>query len=133
MFIEGGGSDIIDGGDDIDTVDYSNLGAGQSVDASLVLGGDGSAVSGSDTDTLRNIENIIGSDAADTLTGSSADNQLSGGSGNDTLTGAAGDDTLDGGDDTDTVDYSANTNAQAIVIDLANQAINDDGQGVAIP
>jgi hypothetical protein len=52
---------------------------------------------GSGTDTLISIENLTGSNSADTLTGSSGANSLNGGTGNDTLAGGTGDDTLDGG------------------------------------
>ena len=52
-------------------------------------------------DTLSNIENLTGSNYADTLTGDSGNNTLSGGSGDDTLTGSGGNDTLLGGDGTD--------------------------------
>ena len=49
-------------------------------------GGDG-------TDTLSGIENLTGSNFADTLTGSSGDNRLDGGTGADGMAGGAGNDT----------------------------------------
>ena len=45
---------------------------------------------GDGTDTLSSIENLIGSNFADTLTGSSGDNTMSGSSNDDSLTGGAG-------------------------------------------
>ena len=42
----------------------------------------------------ENVENVIGSKYADTLTGNAGDNEIDGGSGNDTLSGGAGDDTF---------------------------------------
>src|SRR5262249_62275610 len=54
-------------------------------------------------DTLDSIENLTGSDYADTLLGDGGDNVLSGGNGDNTLNGYGGDDTLIGGNDTDTM------------------------------
>lgn len=47
-----------------------------------------------DKDTLRNIENIVGTDFNDTLLGNAGVNQIEGGAGRDTLTGGAGVDTF---------------------------------------
>ncbi|ELU05900.1 hypothetical protein CAPTEDRAFT_185034, partial [Capitella teleta] len=80
------GDDILDGGANTDTASY--LGYGRGVIATLVDGGDGSATDagGTETDTLRNIENLTGTSGyGDTLTGNSADNVLTGDGGNDTL------------------------------------------------
>ncbi|BDI15804.1 hypothetical protein ANSO36C_16060 [Nostoc cf. commune SO-36] len=57
------------------------------------------------TDTLRNLENIIGSAFDDVLIGNSLNNRISGLVGNDLLVGNAGNDSLDGGDGIDTVSY----------------------------
>ena len=59
------------------------------------------ATSGSDSDTLLSIENLIGSAYADRLTGNSGANSLSGAAGNDTLDGGTGIDTMAGGDGSD--------------------------------
>jgi Ca2+-binding RTX toxin-like protein len=48
-------------------------------------------------DTLRGIENVIGSDHADTLVGNAADNHLIGGAGDDDIWANDGDDVLEGG------------------------------------
>ena len=96
----GTGNDILDGGADIDTVTYEDAASG--VSASLAstriqkTGGGGS-------DTILNVENLIGSAFNDTLTGSAVANRLEGGNGNDTLNGAAGADTLLGGEGNDTL------------------------------
>jgi Ca2+-binding RTX toxin-like protein len=50
------------------------------------------------------IENIVTSDGADSLTGSSLDNQMYGMRGNDTIRGLGGNDTLDGGAGNDSLD-----------------------------
>jgi len=88
----GVGNDMLDGGEGIDTASFEGL--EQSVVASLA---DGTAISGDDTDTLANLENLIGTDFDDSLTGDAGDNVLTGGLGNDTL---------DGGEGIDTADYS---------------------------
>lgn len=85
--IAGGlGGDQIDGGIGVDYADY-----GFSAEAVVVDLGSGTA-SGGDAagDVLLNIEALIGSDFADTLTGSAGSNVLFGGYGADTLTGGAG-------------------------------------------
>jgi Ca2+-binding RTX toxin-like protein len=98
----GAGNDSLDGGDGIDMASYAGAFAGVVVDlnvANQVTGGAGN-------DTLVNIEGVIGSNHADTLTGNGGANSiigldgsdiLSGGNGNDTLSGGLGTDTLDGG------------------------------------
>ncbi|MBX9606593.1 MAG: peptidylprolyl isomerase [Gammaproteobacteria bacterium] len=105
VIFAGAGANVIDGGLGTDTVSYafglrSNATTGVEVD----LGQDGIAqnTGGSGSDTFSNIENVIGSAKADTLTGDEQDNTLNGGAGNDTLKGAGGLDTLIGGAGNDT-------------------------------
>jgi predicted extracellular nuclease/Ca2+-binding RTX toxin-like protein len=86
----GDGRDSYDGGAGIDTLDYSAL----STAVNLTLK-DG--VTTYQTDTIENIENVIGGSAGDKLTGNSLDNVLTGNAGNDTLNGGAGNDQLFGG------------------------------------
>jgi len=74
---------ILDGGDGVDAVSYAQAGEGVNVD---LAAGEG-AIGTLKTDMLRNIENVTGSDFADTITGDVGDNILSGGKGNDVLTG----------------------------------------------
>jgi len=89
-----GFNDILNGGDGIDTADYSTAVTALIVDLSK-----GTATGGSEvgTDSLTYIENIRGGSAADTLTGDSESNVLSGAAGNDALIGGAGNDELIGG------------------------------------
>lgn len=129
-FYEGAGSDTIDGGLGADTVDYSSLsGVELTVDLDDGSGSGSATFSGgsSDTDTLLNIENIVGTDNNDTITGSSEVNELDGSDGDDRLVGEAGNDTLRGGGGTDTADYSYQTNN--VLINLADNTNNDDGHG----
>src|SRR4051812_44808014 len=67
-----GGADVIDGGTGIDTASYKDSLAGVIVDLSTGkgLGGDAQG------DTLKNVENLIGSAFSDTLTGDAGDNRL---------------------------------------------------------
>jgi len=92
------GGDTLIGGDGIDTASYADSLVG--VNVSLA---DGTASGGqAQGDTLIGIENLIGSDAGDTLTGDDGVNVLIGYADGDTLKGKQGDDTLKGslGDDT---------------------------------
>ncbi|AOO66352.1 beta strand repeat-containing protein [Sulfurospirillum halorespirans] len=94
------GTDFYNGEGDSDTVDYSALNGVITV----VLNGATNAtvtLSGGDTDTIVNIENVTGGSANDTLSGDSNDNTLLGNAGDDTLKGGIGNDILNGGDDDD--------------------------------
>ena len=94
------GRDSYDGGEGIDTLDYT---AGSTA-VNLTLK-DG--VTTYQTDTIENVENVIGGSANDKLTGNSLDNVLTGNAGDDTLKGGAGNDTLDGGAGIDNLDGGA--------------------------
>ncbi|MDY0328392.1 MAG: hypothetical protein RBR07_09105, partial [Arcobacteraceae bacterium] len=110
------GEDDIDGGADSDTIDYSALGASNSITVTLA-GADTYAtvtVTSGDNDKVKNIENVIGTDGNDIISGNSDVNTLIGGLGDDRIYGAGGDDTLDGGDGFDTVDYSSSSDAVSV-------------------
>jgi Ca2+-binding RTX toxin-like protein len=138
---DGDGNDTIDGGNgDNDTLDYHettksiSVTLNQSNNTTLTVM-DGT--NGANDDTLKNIENIIGSTANDTITGDIAKNSLSGmegddtlkgaegddfldgGSGSDRLSGNAGNDTIDGGNGNDTIDYTQSGNS--VSVDLSKQ------------
>jgi Ca2+-binding RTX toxin-like protein len=89
----GVGHDLLFGEPGIDTASYELSLAGVTVDlvAGAGIGGDAHG------DTLRDIENLIGSWFGDTLTGDGGSNRLQGDKGDDTLSGMGGDDVLDGG------------------------------------
>ncbi|CTQ47566.1 Endoglucanase E1 precursor [Roseibium aggregatum] len=94
-----GGVDALDGGDGSDTADFSD----KTLSVSLALNASTLAtvqVGGVAEDTVRNIENVIGGSAADTITGDDLDN---------TIQGAGGADLLDGGNGIDTADFSDQT------------------------
>ncbi|MFI3154864.1 MAG: M10 family metallopeptidase C-terminal domain-containing protein [Methylococcaceae bacterium] len=86
----GAGNNILNGGAHIDTVSY--VSAGAAVTVSLVSTS-AQATGGSGSDTLLNIENLIGSSYNDSLIGNTGNNLLDGGLGNDTLAGGQGNDT----------------------------------------
>ncbi|MGO4852556.1 calcium-binding protein [Phaeovulum sp. W22_SRMD_FR3] len=128
-----GESDHFDGGGGRDLLDYSATSAGVTVDlsAGTVTGAD------SGTDSVADVEDVLGGIGDDVLTGDAGDNRLSGGDGDDRLSDGAGcdalaggagddlviaaadgcDDHYDGGDGEDLLDYSATT--QGIDADLA--------------
>jgi Ca2+-binding RTX toxin-like protein len=66
------------------------------------------------TDTLVNIENLVGSAMNDTLKGDAYANVLSGGAGKDVLDGGAGNDTLAGGAGSDTYKFLRGGGADTI-------------------
>ena len=84
----GAGNDTLDGGDGIDTVTYASATGAVTVDLSKTVA---QAIGGGmGTDTITNVENVIGGSFADKITGNAGDNVLRGGAGNDILTGGAG-------------------------------------------
>ncbi|MDB5430609.1 MAG: hypothetical protein JWP35_1725 [Caulobacter sp.] len=100
--IDGGlGNDIMDGAGGIDTVTYASAGSAVSVDLTIVVAQN---TVGAGIDTVKNFENVTGSDFNDTITGNSAVNLLTGGLGGDSLYGGGNNDTLDGGDGADLLD-----------------------------
>jgi Ca2+-binding RTX toxin-like protein len=125
VLIGGAGNDTIDGGADVDTASYATATSAVTVNLATTAAQN---TGGGGTDTLTNLENLIGSGFNDTLTGSSGDNALSGGAGNDTLQGGLGNDTLDGAAGTDTASYASATSA--VTVDLGiTTAQNTGGAG----
>lgn len=119
IFAGGLGDDFLHGGAGNDTADYSDATAGVTVDlakttAQTISGGQG-------TDTLIDIERLIGSAHGDRLVGNALDNTLQGGAGDDTLEGGQGNDRLEGGAGSNTARYSGSA---AAWVDLTDQ----DGQ-----
>jgi VCBS repeat-containing protein len=107
-WLEGnGGNDTLIGGDgtggDWDTAAYWSAQAGIVVDMTR---GEGQVIRDGDggTDTLIGIENISGSQHADTIVGNWQDNGYRGESGDDLLIGGSGNELIVGGDGNDTID-----------------------------
>ena len=82
----GPGADWLSGGAGIDAASYAGSTEGVTVDLSTGAASGGNAAG----DTLRSIENLIGSAHADSLTGDARNNALNGGLGGDALSGGAG-------------------------------------------
>ncbi|MFA6789343.1 MAG: calcium-binding protein, partial [Arcobacteraceae bacterium] len=138
--IDGFGVTGIETASDSDTVDYSALTDATNhleIDLNDVDGSGFAAAIFSDgsiaSDSLKSIENIIGTAGNDTLIGKNAtNNTLIGGSGSDFLMGRSGNNYLDGGDGSsgNTVSYEYVTDdSKKVVIDLELQTANVVGSG----
>jgi Ca2+-binding RTX toxin-like protein len=100
------GADTFNGGAGVDTADYSS----SDMPVSLTLDGlpnDGYLNEGDNIG--RDVENLVGGSAGDTLVGSDEANVISGGGGDDLVRAMGGDDQIDGGTDagSDTLDGGA--------------------------
>ena len=125
--LQGGtGNDILDGGAGNDTADYSDATA-NNLNVNLNTGVSGGGGRGSDT--LFNIENVLGSSFNDKMTGNAGVNmligaggtdQLNGGGGNDILWGGAGDDTITGGAGNGDVAYFSGHEWEYTTVNLTN-------------
>lgn len=99
-----GGADQLIGGTGTNTASYehsADAGGGIGVTASLVApaGNTGDAAG----DTYSNIQNLVGTAFADTLTGDNSANVITGGDGNDVISAGGGADTLYGGAGNDNI------------------------------
>ncbi|MCA3284653.1 MAG: hypothetical protein ING16_17520, partial [Roseomonas sp.] len=111
--LDGGlGNDSLVGGAGVDLVSY--VGATGAVTISLAAG---TAIDAAGTDSLSGMENVLGSNHADSLLGDAAANQLIGGDGADTLDGGLGNDSLMGGTGSD--DYRLSRGGGADRLDNA--------------
>ncbi|MCP9834022.1 MULTISPECIES: hypothetical protein [unclassified Cyanobium] len=88
----GNGIDLFDGGAGVDTIDFSFTGTGGSITLPS-----GVSTIGGFNESFTSIENVIGSQGADSITGSADANILDGAGGNDTILGGNGNDTILGG------------------------------------
>ncbi|MDB4987189.1 MAG: Alkaline phosphatase [Myxococcaceae bacterium] len=134
------GNDVLNGGADTDTVSYDLRTAAVIVTMDGVNADDG--CTGETDDVNADIENLIGTDFADTITGNALPNVLTGGDLGDTMDGAGGNDTFNegtassvgdkfiGGAGTDTVDYSKRT--VAVWVSMAGESA-DDGEATTMP
>jgi len=124
----GGGIDVFNGDDGIDTVDYS--GASSAADINLATGIVSDDGNGS-TDTISTVENIIGTDFDDTITGDGEMNVLDGGLGDDTINAGAGNDVLNGGGGADILNGglgndTINSNSSATLTAAISQILTDN-------
>jgi hypothetical protein len=113
-----GGTNTMDGGPGLDELAYAWLDAqgyddtppnAQTAGAIIALDstGTGRSTTGNglqgQNDTIANVEDASGTEAADTITGSPLGNILRGFGGDDTITGGAGPDNIQGNGDNDTI------------------------------
>jgi Ca2+-binding RTX toxin-like protein len=93
LFASLGAPDTFQGGGGIDTVSFAILTAGAVV---TLDGAPNDGMPGMDADVADDVERIIGTGFADSITGNVSDDALLGGPGPDTLFGLGGNDTLQG-------------------------------------
>jgi trimeric autotransporter adhesin len=137
VLIGGAGNDVLNGGVGIDTVDYSAATANLTINLATTAA---QTVATGESDTISNVENVIGGGGADTITGSTLANSLNGGAGNDRLRGGLGNDAITGGLGTDVAvfaglqaSYSIVTNAGTItIVDNAPTTDGNDGTDTLI-
>lgn len=113
------GNDILDGGDNLDTVTYIQALLGAKV--SLGVAGSQNTV-GAGFDTLISIENLAGSNFGDTLTGNGLVNVIEGGGGADVINGEGGDDTISGGAGADSLNGGEGNDT--LYFDTADVVVN---------
>ena len=107
LLLGGAGNDTLDGGGGTgDTASYADATAAVTVNLATI---GAQNTGGGGTDTLSNIENLIGSKFADTLKGTVGVNVITGGAGRDTMTGAGGNDIFRLTAKTDTGTNAANS------------------------
>jgi Ca2+-binding RTX toxin-like protein len=80
------------------------------------------------SDTLVNVESLLGSEYDDTLIGDDEANILIGSGGDDFLMGGSGDDTISGGEGIDFVSYAGASNG--VTVNLSITWDQDTGQGM---
>jgi Ca2+-binding RTX toxin-like protein len=119
----GGGDDTLIGGAGRDAASFAQSATG--VVASLVAG----IATGNGNDSLSEIEDLIGSDFADTLTGSIGSNVIAGGAGDDLINALGGSDTVTGGSGNDTVDAAVSGSVH--LLKNGNDVVVTSGGGSA--
>lgn len=121
------GDSIIDGGNGFDTLIFST-GLDVTVDLRITT----AQATGTGSNTLSNVDGLVGGFGNDILTGNNDGNSLAGGVGVDTLDGGLGNDTLDGGSHgtagLDVARYSGSAGA-VVSLALQGQAQNTIGYG----
>jgi Ca2+-binding RTX toxin-like protein len=117
--LDGGpGNDILNGGGGINTATYADATSGVTVNLKLTTAQN---TGGAGTDTLTNIQNLIGSAYNDTLTASGSGSVLQGMAGDDTLVSGPGNDTLDGGTGNNTASYTLAASAVTVSLEISGQ------------
>ena len=119
--MEGGaGNDAINGAGGTDTASYVHAATGVSVSLALTVAQN---TGGAGTDTLSNMENLLGSVFVDTLTGNAGANVLDGNIGADIMSGGAGNDTYVVDNAADVVNEALNAGTDTIQTSLNNYSL----------
>jgi Ca2+-binding RTX toxin-like protein len=106
ILFSGSGDDYLDGGEDTDTVNYKNATNGVIVRLDKPDGDEhDDYATGYGTDKLKNIEDVSGSNFADTIYGSNSTNYIMGMDGDDKIISGRGYDFIDGGVGSDWISY----------------------------
>ncbi|MCH2549707.1 MAG: matrixin family metalloprotease [Alphaproteobacteria bacterium] len=92
------GNDAIDGGEGKDILTYATSSAKKNINLTTNL-----AIDDTTTDTISNIEWVIGTAYADTIIGNNHNNTLHGGAGDDQLLGNPGNDVINGNEGNNTI------------------------------
>ena len=141
MIVGGRNDDKIDGGAGVDTADYSDaMRLIKEIDGSLGLepkdqgitldlntSNDAEVIAGDTNvgaDTVKNIENVVGTNGKDNLTGDSEANALYGGDGNDDIQAGSNSDTVDGGDGNDEIDLGADSAKDILVLSEGEDTVS---------
>jgi Ca2+-binding RTX toxin-like protein len=95
LMLADAGDDMLVGGSGFDTLDFSAIKGGVTVDLNKHV------ADGAGHDTIWGVERVVGTSFADELGGDKRANTLEGGAGDDILRGRGGADTLTGGDGND--------------------------------
>ena len=114
VFWAADGNNVLNGGGGIDTLSYLYSSGGVNISLALTTA---QATVGSGTDTVLNIENLVGSAFGDQLQGSGIANRLEGGDGIDLLIGAGAADVLAGGSGGDYFIYNGAGDSTLLAMD----------------
>jgi Ca2+-binding RTX toxin-like protein len=113
-----GNNNILDGGLGVNTLDggggfdiASYITATGAVTITMTGGGSGTVTGAGRTDTLLNIERVIGSNFADSIAGTAGDDWIDGGEGADTINAAGGN---------DTISYASATGGRTVVLNTSS-------------
>ena len=127
ILFAGAGDDVIDGGTGVDFVSYSDATSGITFSSTEGI----AAVSGFGTDALTDVEGVIGTDFADTITAGSGIDKVQAGDGDDSIdvSSSTFNGELDGGAGNDSISLSGVTSGTATVMGRAGDDDLSGGDG----